>query len=164
MANDLHPGKKIYPAHRDPIRIVPLHLPDSVPQPTAEAAAAGPAPQGMRSHLNIHYLFFGLQHSSCNCAVSVQPLLQMPQSRGHAAALADSSSPPGVLASSSRCRCRRCHPHKCLVARSPVVPSSRHEDPQRSSHRFLLIPGLWRVRRMAGYFTCTCPLLTNTQM
>jgi hypothetical protein len=95
MANDLHPGKKIYPAHRDPIRIVPLHLPDSVPQPTAEAAAAGPAPQGMRSHLNIHYLFFGLQHSSCNCAVSVQPLLQMPQSRGHAAALADSSSPQG---------------------------------------------------------------------
>ncbi len=30
MANDLHPGKKIYPAHGDPIRIVPLHVPDSV--------------------------------------------------------------------------------------------------------------------------------------
>jgi hypothetical protein len=43
MPNDLHPAKKIYPAHGDAIRIVPLHLPDPVRQPTAETAAAGPA-------------------------------------------------------------------------------------------------------------------------
>jgi len=40
MANeDLHPAKKIYPAHGDAIRIVPLHVPDTVRTPTAEAAA-----------------------------------------------------------------------------------------------------------------------------
>jgi hypothetical protein len=39
----LHPGKRIYPVHGDPIRIVPLHVPDDVYKPTAEAAAAGPA-------------------------------------------------------------------------------------------------------------------------
>ena len=43
MPNDLHPAKKIYPAHGDAIRIVPLHLPDTLGQPTAEAAAALPA-------------------------------------------------------------------------------------------------------------------------
>jgi hypothetical protein len=43
MPNDLHPAKKIYPAHGDAIRIVPLHLPDTLGQPTAEAKAAGPA-------------------------------------------------------------------------------------------------------------------------
>ena len=35
-------AKKVYPAHGDPIRIVPLHVADSVTQPTVEAAA-GPA-------------------------------------------------------------------------------------------------------------------------
>ena len=40
MANEeLHPAKKIYPAHGDAIRIVPLHVPDTVPTPTAEATA-----------------------------------------------------------------------------------------------------------------------------
>jgi hypothetical protein len=43
MPNELHPAKRIYPAHGDPIRIVPLHVPDVLGQPTAEAAAAGPA-------------------------------------------------------------------------------------------------------------------------
>ena len=43
MPDDLHPAKKIYPAHGDPIRIVPLHLPDTLRQPTVEAAAAAPA-------------------------------------------------------------------------------------------------------------------------
>jgi hypothetical protein len=43
MPDDLHPAKKIYPAHGDPIRIVPLHVPDALRQPTAEAAAAAPA-------------------------------------------------------------------------------------------------------------------------
>jgi hypothetical protein len=40
MASAPHPAKKVYPAHGDPIRIVPLCVPDSVTQPTAEAAAA----------------------------------------------------------------------------------------------------------------------------
>ncbi len=46
MANEeLHPAKKIYPAHGDAIRIVPLHVPDTVRTPTAEAAAATLPPQ-----------------------------------------------------------------------------------------------------------------------
>jgi hypothetical protein len=46
MATAVQPGKKVYPAHGDPIRIVPLHVPDAVTQPTAEAAAApAAAPQ-----------------------------------------------------------------------------------------------------------------------
>ncbi|HXY41164.1 MAG TPA: hypothetical protein VEQ10_15935 [Vicinamibacteria bacterium] len=41
MSNEaLSPARKIYPAHGDPIRIVPLHLPDAVGTSTAEAAAA----------------------------------------------------------------------------------------------------------------------------
>ncbi len=43
MPSKLHPAKKIYSAHGDPIRIVPLHVPDAVLQPTAEAVAATPA-------------------------------------------------------------------------------------------------------------------------
>jgi len=43
MPNDLNPRKKIYSTHGDAIRIVPLHVPDTVVQPTAEAQAAGPA-------------------------------------------------------------------------------------------------------------------------
>jgi hypothetical protein len=38
-----HPAKRIYAAHGDPIRIVPLHLPDEVRTPTADTLAAGPA-------------------------------------------------------------------------------------------------------------------------
>lgn len=37
-------GKRIYPSHGDAIRVVPLHLPDAVRTPTAEAAAAPAAP------------------------------------------------------------------------------------------------------------------------
>ena len=33
-------GKRIYPSHGDAVRIVPLHVPDAVRTPTAEAAAA----------------------------------------------------------------------------------------------------------------------------
>ena len=40
MASAPHPAKKIYPAHGDLIRIVPLHLPDDLHRPTEEAAAA----------------------------------------------------------------------------------------------------------------------------
>jgi len=42
---ELHPAKKIYPAHGDAIRIVPLHVPETVRTPTAEAAAATLPPQ-----------------------------------------------------------------------------------------------------------------------
>src|SRR5689334_14652965 len=52
MANDPHPAKKIYPAHGDSIRIVPLHLPDTVRQPTPEAAGAGPVPGPQRNYGN----------------------------------------------------------------------------------------------------------------
>ena len=41
MANEeFHPAKKIYPAHGDAIRIMPLHVPETVLTPIAEAAAA----------------------------------------------------------------------------------------------------------------------------
>lgn len=48
MATSMHPSKKIYPAHGDAIRIVPLSLPESVrraPQPLAGAAAPAASPQ-----------------------------------------------------------------------------------------------------------------------
>ena len=38
-----HPARKIYSAHGDAIRIVPLHVPDTVSTPTVDAAAAVPA-------------------------------------------------------------------------------------------------------------------------
>jgi hypothetical protein len=40
MATAVQAAKKIYPAHGDAIRIVPLHVTDAVTQPTVEAAAA----------------------------------------------------------------------------------------------------------------------------
>jgi hypothetical protein len=43
MSDAVNPAKRIYPAHSDAIRIVPLHLPDTMRQPTTEAIAAGPA-------------------------------------------------------------------------------------------------------------------------
>src|ERR1700731_4852155 len=43
MPNDLDVAKKIYAAHVDPIRIVPLFVPDAGGQPTAGVAAAAPA-------------------------------------------------------------------------------------------------------------------------
>src|SRR6202022_2029888 len=43
MPNDLDVAKKIYAAHVDPIRIVPLFPPEAVGQPPAEVAAAAPA-------------------------------------------------------------------------------------------------------------------------
>ncbi len=43
MANETHPAKKIYSAHSDAIRIVPLFVAEGVVQPTAEAAKAAPA-------------------------------------------------------------------------------------------------------------------------
>jgi hypothetical protein len=52
MPDDMSPGKRIYPAHGDPIRIVPLHLPDALRQPTADAKAAGPAAAPQLSYRN----------------------------------------------------------------------------------------------------------------
>jgi hypothetical protein len=43
MAIAPNPAKKIYAAHGDLIRIVPLHLPDDLHRPTDEATAAAPA-------------------------------------------------------------------------------------------------------------------------
>jgi hypothetical protein len=40
MATAVQAAKKIYPAHGDAIRIVPLHVADAVTQPTVDAAAA----------------------------------------------------------------------------------------------------------------------------
>jgi hypothetical protein len=47
MATDVGgSGKRIYPMHGDAVRVVPLHLPDAVKTPTADAAApAASAPQ-----------------------------------------------------------------------------------------------------------------------
>jgi hypothetical protein len=43
MAKAPHSEQRIYAAHGDAIRVVPLHVPDTVHQPTAETLAAGPA-------------------------------------------------------------------------------------------------------------------------
>ena len=45
-------AKKIYTAHGDAIRVVPLHLPDTMKQPTAEAALAGPAAEPQLTYRN----------------------------------------------------------------------------------------------------------------
>lgn len=43
MATAPHPAKRIYPVHGDAIRVVPLHVPETVHEPTAETLAASPA-------------------------------------------------------------------------------------------------------------------------
>src|SRR5271169_4692066 len=48
MPQQQQSANRIYPAHGDLIRIVPLHVPDAVGQPTAEAAQAAP---GAAPHL-----------------------------------------------------------------------------------------------------------------
>jgi hypothetical protein len=52
MPKALHSAKRIYPAHSDAIRIVPLHLPDALRQPTREAVAAGPAAAAQLTYRN----------------------------------------------------------------------------------------------------------------
>src|SRR5258708_4037924 len=42
MAIAPRPAKRIYPAHGDAIRVVPLDVPSTVHEPTAETLAAGP--------------------------------------------------------------------------------------------------------------------------
>ncbi|HEY1393497.1 MAG TPA: hypothetical protein VFV25_08965, partial [Methylibium sp.] len=48
----LHPEKRIHPLHGDPIRIVPLHVPEPVFTPTADALAAGPAAAPLLTYRN----------------------------------------------------------------------------------------------------------------
>lgn len=43
MATAPHSARRIYPAHGDSIRVVPLYVPETVHQPNAETIAAGPA-------------------------------------------------------------------------------------------------------------------------
>lgn len=71
---------KIYFAHGDPIRIVPLHLPDAMKQPTAEAAALAPAaaPQltyrngPLLSNVEVFTLFWGPAWQSAQSALIAQ--------------------------------------------------------------------------------------------
>jgi hypothetical protein len=44
MATVINTDKRVFPAHGDPIRIVPLHVPDDVVRPLVEPAAAPAAP------------------------------------------------------------------------------------------------------------------------
>jgi hypothetical protein len=52
MSNNLDPARTIYPAHADPIRIVPLYLPDKLVQPTADALALVPAAPARLTYRN----------------------------------------------------------------------------------------------------------------
>jgi hypothetical protein len=76
----LHPAKKIYDAHGDPIRIVPLHLADDVRTPTREDAAAGPAaaPQltyrngPLIANIEVFTIFWGSAWQSSQSALLTQ--------------------------------------------------------------------------------------------
>src|SRR5437879_1923127 len=52
MSNNLDPARAIYPAHADPIRIVPLYLPDALVQSTADALAFAPAAAPLLTYRN----------------------------------------------------------------------------------------------------------------
>ncbi len=52
MSKNLDPARAIYPAHADPIRIVPLFLPDKLVQPTADALALVPAAPARLTYRN----------------------------------------------------------------------------------------------------------------
>jgi hypothetical protein len=52
MSKNLDPARTIYPAHADPIRIVPLFLPDKLVQPTADALALVPAAPARLTYRN----------------------------------------------------------------------------------------------------------------
>src|SRR4029077_21152535 len=45
MAAQAHPAKRIYPGPGDPIRIVPLSLPDALLRPAGQPPVAAAAPQ-----------------------------------------------------------------------------------------------------------------------
>ena len=81
MATQVHPAKKIYPGRGDPIRIVPLSLPDAVHRPTPEAAAAGAAAAPRLTYRNgplleaveVFTIFWGTDWQSAgNAALSSQ--------------------------------------------------------------------------------------------
>ena len=52
MSNTLNPARTIYAARADPIRIVPLYLPDVLVQPTADAIAVTPASPPLLTYRN----------------------------------------------------------------------------------------------------------------
>jgi hypothetical protein len=52
MSNNADPAKRIYPAHADPIRIVPLYLPEGLVQPTADALALAPTAAPLLTYRN----------------------------------------------------------------------------------------------------------------
>lgn len=74
------PAKKIYSAHSDAIRIVPLHVPDAVVTPTGEAAAAAPAVAPQLTYRNgpliaepqVFTLFWGAAWQSAQAALVIQ--------------------------------------------------------------------------------------------
>jgi hypothetical protein len=75
----LHPAKRIYSAHGDPIRIVPLHLPDAALTPTAEAAAAPVvAPQltyrngPLLAQVEVFTIFWGPAWQGAQNALAIQ--------------------------------------------------------------------------------------------
>jgi hypothetical protein len=81
VATEVHPAKKIYPGRGDPIRIVPLSLPDAVHRPTPEAAAAGAAAAPRLTYRNgplleaveVFTIFWGTDWQSAgNAALSSQ--------------------------------------------------------------------------------------------
>ena len=47
-----HPARRIYSAHGDPIRIVPLHLPEETRTPTTETLTAGPSAAPLLTYRN----------------------------------------------------------------------------------------------------------------
>jgi hypothetical protein len=80
MPEVLHAAKKIYPAHGDPIRIVPLHVSDTLVQPTAEAAAAAPAAAPQLTYRNgplltaveVFTIFWGAAWQGAQSAMATQ--------------------------------------------------------------------------------------------
>jgi hypothetical protein len=52
MSNNADSAKRIYPAHADPIRIVPLYLPEGLVQPTADALASAPTAAPLLTYRN----------------------------------------------------------------------------------------------------------------
>jgi hypothetical protein len=76
----MHPAKKIYDLHGDPIRIVPLNVGDDLWKPTKEAAAAGPAAAPQLTYRNgplianveVFTIFWGSAWTGAQAALATQ--------------------------------------------------------------------------------------------
>lgn len=73
------PSRRIYPAHGDPIRIVPLHVSDAAQMPTAEAAAAPATPPQLTyrhgpllSNVEVFTLFWGTAWQAAQQALATE--------------------------------------------------------------------------------------------